>query len=162
MDSQEAIKPMSSINHNIDLITVLRVHRGSRSGPGRGLTGSSASKNTVCPTHLPLSELHRPPHEDTDRLFHQLTLDPAYDERPERALAAWAENSTAPISPPLPPFRTILSERMSLDAELGPCHVLLMGNHVFPPKKKKKKKTKVRENWLQSQWEMCELCLQAG
>lgn len=42
-------------------------------------------------------------HEDTDSLFHQLTLDPAYDERPKLALAAFAENSTAPISPLNPP-----------------------------------------------------------
>lgn len=87
------------------------------------------------------TELYPPLHEDTDRLFHQLTLDPTYDERPELALA---ENSTAPISLLLLRFRTTVSERMSFAAKLGPCCVLLMKTHV--PQYFKRQRSDCRDN----------------
>lgn len=94
----------------------------ARPWPSQVFTGS---KNRVCPLICLFLSFIPPLRADTDRLFHQLTLDPAYDERPKLALAALAENSIAPISPPLPPFRTTMSQRISLDAKLGPCCVLL-------------------------------------
>lgn len=65
-------------------------------------------------------------------------------------LVATAKNSTAPISLPLPPFRTTLSEKLSFDAKLGPCHVLLMGNHVSRKKLRQRSDNadgRVNENW---------------
>ncbi len=121
----------------------------SRTRSSQGLTGSGSSKNRLC---LTLS-FTLPLHKDTDRLFHQLTSDAAYDKRPKLALVALAQNSTAPISSLLPPFRTTLSQGLSRDAKLGSCRVLLMWTHVsFEKKQRSDRKVQGWAERLKNVW----------